>query len=86
MVIRASVIFLSTVYADAVKVKPFRIRFFAPACVAMRNAFEKLYLFTYRVMLNAESVRGNGSGLGCGDSYINIKALDSVSAFILTQP
>ena len=36
-------------------------------------------------MFNAESVLGNGSGLGCGDSYINIKALDSVSAFILTQ-
>ena len=31
MVIRACVIFLSTVYADAVKVKPFRNRFFAPA-------------------------------------------------------
>ena len=46
MVIRASVIFLTTVYADAVKVKPFRNRFFAPACIAMRNAFEKLYLIT----------------------------------------
>lgn len=52
----------------------------------MRNASKKLSLITKRVVFNAESVLGNGSGLGCGDSYINIKALDSVSAFILTQP
>ena len=52
----------------------------------MRNAFKKLYLITKRVVFIAESVLGNGSGLGYGDSYINIKALDSVSAVILTQP
>lgn len=84
MVIRASVIFLSTVYADAVKVKPFRNRLFSPACVATRNSFKKLYLIKKRVVFNAESVLGNGSGLGYGDSYINIKALDSVSAVSLT--
>ena len=84
MVIRASVIFLSTFYADAVKVKPFRNRLFAPACVDMRKAFKKLHLITKRVVFNAESVLGNGSGLGYGDSYINIKTLDSVSAFSLT--
>jgi len=84
MVIRASVIFLSTVYADAVKVKPFRDRLFAPACIAMRKAFKKLYLVTKRVVFNAEGVLGNGNGLGNGDSYINIKTLDSVSAFSLT--
>ena len=84
MVIRASVIFLSNIYVDAVKVKPCRNRLFAPACVAMRNAFKKLYLITKRVVFSAESVLGNGSGLGYGDSYINIKALDSVSAFRLT--
>ena len=76
MVICASVIFLSNVYADAVKVKPLRNRLFAPACVA-----SKLYLISKRVVFNVESVLGNGSGLGYGDSYINIKALDSVSAF-----
>lgn len=84
MVIRASVISLSTVYADAVKVKPFRNRLFSPACVAMRNSFKKLYLITKRAVFNAEGVLGNGSGLGYGDSYINIKALDSVSAVRLT--
>ena len=68
MVIRASVIFLSTVYADAVKVKPFRNHLFAPAYVAMRNAFKKLYVIRKRVVFNAESVIGNGSGLGYGDS------------------
>ena len=52
----------------------------------MRNAFKKLFLITKRVVFNGESVLGNGSGLGYGDSYINVKALDSVSAFSLTQP
>ena len=68
----------------AVKVKPFSNRPFAPACVAMRNAFKKLYLTRKRVVFNAKSVLGNGSGLGYGDSYDNIKALDSVSVFSLT--
>ena len=70
----------------AVKVKPFSNRLFAPACVAMimRNAFKKLYLIRKRVVFNAKSVLGNGGGLGYGDSYDNIKALDSVPVFSVT--
>ena len=63
MVIRASVIFLSTVYADAVKVKPFRNRLFAPPCVAMRNAFKKLYLKACGVQCWERSRNRQWSGL-----------------------
>ena len=63
MVIRASVIFLSTVYADAVKVKPFRNRLFAPPWVAMRNAFKKLYLKACGVQCWERSRNRQWSGL-----------------------